>query len=206
MSRCALCCRQEPLRRSHIIPEFVYRQIYDSKHRFRVLSTLNKDMRSLEQKGIRERLLCADCENQFSGYERYARGVLLGGESLTVSHEGDYLQLEDLVYDTLKLFQMSILWRAAVAKHAMFARVKLGQHQETLRAMLEAGEAGWPEQYPCVVIGLKSQRPNIAANFIDQPTRLRLHGHIAYRFYSPGLYGFTMSRPIDCLAISARSF
>ena len=74
---CRLCCQEKELRHSHILPEFMYQNLYDnSPKRF---YTLNVDLensdnskRKIEQKGIREYLLCGDCEVQLSKYENYA--------------------------------------------------------------------------------------------------------------------------------------
>lgn len=182
---CALCGRDKELRGSHIIPEFVYRQLYDSKHRFHILSTGDKHTRTFEQKGVREELLCERCEQKFSVHERYARGVLLGGTEIVVRHRGEYLELSGLDYKKFKLFQLSILWRAGVAKHPMFSRVKLGPHEQKLRQMLNEDNPGRPDQYCCVVIGLRSEE-EIQMGFIDQPTRLRIDGHTVYRFIFAG--------------------
>lgn len=182
---CALCGQNKKLRDSHIIPEFVYKQMYDSKHRFHVLSMRDKLTRPFEQKGIREELLCNHCEQKFSKYERYARGVLLGGTEISVQHRGKYLELSELDYKKFKLFQLSILWRAGVAKHPLFSRVQLGTHEEKLKQMLNEDNPGRPDQYCCVVIGLISEK-DIQTGFIDQPTRLRINGHIVYRFIFAG--------------------
>jgi len=182
---CALCRQDSELQDSHIIPEFVYKQIYDNKHRFHVLSTSDRLTRPFEQKGIREELLCEHCEQKFSVYERYARGVLLGGTEIAVRDRGEYLELRELSYKRFKLFQLSILWRAGVAKYPLFSRVKLGPHEQTLRQMLNEDNPGRPDQYCCVVMGLRSKK-QIQAGFIDQPTRLRIHGHIVYRFIFAG--------------------
>ncbi len=52
---CALCL-ERPLRDSHVIPEFLYKSIYDEKHRFYALAV--GEYPGYEQKGIRESLLC----------------------------------------------------------------------------------------------------------------------------------------------------
>ncbi len=63
------------MRASHIIPEFIYSPIYDDKHRMVLLET-DERYASFQQKGIREHLLCQDCETKVSKWETYARGVL----------------------------------------------------------------------------------------------------------------------------------
>lgn len=54
---CAFCQQARPLRNSHIIPEFLYRTLYDEKHRFSAYGSDGKAEVVQEQKGTRERLL-----------------------------------------------------------------------------------------------------------------------------------------------------
>jgi hypothetical protein len=50
----------------------------------------------------------------------------------------------------VKLFQLSILWRASVAKGDFFSKVKLKpRHEEEIRKMLLNGEPGKEDRYPC---------------------------------------------------------
>jgi hypothetical protein len=64
---CALCLDTNvKLAQSHIVPEFLYKALYDSKHRFQVISTNPSVRNSLEQKGLREPLLCKACEATIS--------------------------------------------------------------------------------------------------------------------------------------------
>jgi len=174
------------LRNSHIIPEWVFTDLYDEKHRFNVMSTLPERPRPQEQKGLRERLLCNDCEQQFSRYERYARGVVKGGEGLTVTRHPGRIEIADIDYEKFKLFQMSVLWRSGIASHRMFSRVKLGPHAERLREMLLREDPGRRTDYPCLIFGVIAQGKSIP-DFIDQPTRVRLDGLNCYRFIFCGL-------------------
>ena len=60
--KCRLCLKEKPIQNSHIIPEFLYKPLYDNLHRFKSLSTLPEIKIEYKQKGIREKLLCRDCE------------------------------------------------------------------------------------------------------------------------------------------------
>jgi uncharacterized protein YlaI len=71
-AKCALCQRVAELKNSHIIPEFLFGTLYDEKNRFHTFGKEGQPEAGLEQKGYRERLLCAECEQRFSNYERVA--------------------------------------------------------------------------------------------------------------------------------------
>jgi len=85
----------------------------------------------------------------------------------------------------MKLFEMSILWRACVSSHPVFSRVQLGPHEARLRAMLLAEDPGEPEHYGCLQTpALLGGRPVV--DYIAQPTSGRLGSHRAYRLLFGG--------------------
>ena len=183
--KCRLCDMECELQNSHIIPEFVYKQLYDSKGRFHVLSTQERRPRPLEQKGIREKLLCQDCEQQLSKYEKYAREVIMGGAPFKAQPKGNLLYLSSIDYHKFKLFQLSILWRSSISSHPLFARVNLGPHESKIKQLIKNDNPGEQLQYPCIIYGLTSTG-NIHVNLIDQPRRFHTAGHITYRFIFSG--------------------
>lgn len=182
---CALCLRETELRRSHVIPEFLYETLYDEKHRLQVLSTIPEQGNWREQKGLREELLCDACEQKFSIWERYASLVLKGGIPLTVRQESNIVHISGLNYEKFKLFQLSILWRAGISSLQFFEKVRLGKHTEELRRLLLAGNPGSSERYGCFMFGLKHGAGTFTG-VIMQPGKVRLNGHTAYRFVFGG--------------------
>lgn len=182
---CALCLQDVELRRSHIIPEFLYETLYDEKHRLQVLSIIPDQGNWHEQKGLRERLLCDACEQKLSVWERYASLVFKGGVSLSVRQDGNIVHISGLDYRQFKLFQLSVLWRAGVSSLQFFENVQLGKHAEALRQFLLAGDPGSPERYGCFMFGLKHEA-GVFTGLIMQPGKVRLSGHIAYRFVFGG--------------------
>jgi len=160
-SRCALCRERRVLCDSHIIPEFLYEPLYDSKHRVFRLSTAGKPKRSFEQKGVREYLLCRDCECQLSRYEGYARDVLYEASDVVSGTPQGFEFLVD--YRQFKLFELSILWRVGVSRLPEFKDVNLGSHERRLRNMLRQESPGATEEYGCIKIWPLSYR-----NIMDQ--------------------------------------
>lgn len=114
---CALCQEENSLCDSHLIPEFFYDPLYDEKHRFNLLSAEPGQRLRFQKKGVKEPLLCVDCDTKkISRLERYARGVFFGGQEIAIQNARDRIIVTGLDYQTLKLFQLSILWRDGVAK------------------------------------------------------------------------------------------
>jgi hypothetical protein len=126
ISECKLCGKVTKLCRSHIIPEFLYRNIYDkSPKKFWVLvSSIAGKKRAQMQKGIREYLLCEKCENKISVYERYAERILYAQNRnspvklirSSSSNNMTFHEFEGFDYRTFRLFLLSLLWRILISK------------------------------------------------------------------------------------------
>src|SRR5262245_27899960 len=124
---CRLCRQLSVLQNSHVLPEWGYGPLYDNKHRMIALRAGGYRAASADymQKGIRERLFCKRCETRLSRYEKYARDLLIGRKGLVLPpSRGQVVNRAD--YKPFKLFQLSLLWRAHVSKHQLFAAVDLG--------------------------------------------------------------------------------
>ena len=101
---------ESELQRSHVIPEF-YRSLYDDKHRLQVLSTLEDRGNWLEQKGLRERLLCASREAEdFRLGGLRGSTALQGGVPLDDPSRRRHRIVSGLDYLKFRLFQLSVLW------------------------------------------------------------------------------------------------
>ena len=197
MASCALCQKERPLRNSHVFPEFLYNAVYDDLHRFEVFSSDTSKRKSFVQQGLRERLLCADCEQNLSRHERYA-SLFLSGKlpNIQSSRKGDLVEVTGVDYTHFKLFGLSILWRAGIASHAMFEKVKLGPHQECLRQMILHGKPGAPAEYGFFLTVLVHEK-EVLPDLMASPTPARLHGRICYRFVFGGLvWLFTVTRSL----------
>ena len=184
-ARCRLCTGNGTLRKSHVIPEWLYGPLYDGIHRYHVIKAAPLAKRRFEQKGLRERLLCQTCETKLSVYEGYARGVLFGGQEITVVQHKDGIELRDLDYRKIKLFQLSLLWRAGVARQEFFSQVELDRHEEPLRKMLLAKDPGRCTEYGCVIIPLVTEE-NPLTDLILQPVAVKTGDFDGYRFVFGG--------------------
>lgn len=113
---CRLCLRPRRLRRSHIIPEAVYKPLYDEKHRAIAFHPNDTTNYGFMQKGLREPLLCGDCEQFLNDmYEKPFYRMWIENDTLAVLTDQDAAVIEGLDYATFKLFHMSVLFRAGVS-------------------------------------------------------------------------------------------
>lgn len=192
--KCKLCRKVRTLKNSHIIPEFVYRPLYDEINRYHVVTTHENDRNKYLQKGIREKLLCDECETLLSKNERYVSLLFSGSISLNITGNSNLIRVEGLDYAKFKLFALSILWRAGVATHHTFEEVRLGSHEQVLQRMVLTGDPGPPEKYPFFLSPILLNK-QLLKGLIVQPTEARVAGHFAYRFVFAGLaWVFIVSR------------
>ena len=185
---CALCLADAPLRLSHIVPEFLHRDMYDEKHRFFGLSSTPEKAIRQFQKGLREELLCGKCEQTLAGYERYGSRVLYH-DSLDGTLIGNVVGLRSLDYRSLKLFFLSLLWRFGVTSLEIFQSTKLGPHQEELRRMIHEGDPGEALKYPCLLSAVMFNRKHVS-DLIVPPSVGRVEGQRVWQII---VGGFLMS-------------
>jgi hypothetical protein len=142
------------------------------------------------QVGLKEYLMCAKCEGKLSVWEVYAREFLYGNappplkkQALGVSYFAgappkmdeliDIRMLRGVDHAKLKLFQLSLIWRAGVAQGDFFKEINLGdKHGEIIRDLLDREDPGLVTQYPCAMNDLQ-YNGNGQEDFIEQPETVR---------------------------------
>jgi hypothetical protein len=185
---CKLCQQSKELRRSHIIPEFMYFNMYDEKHRSLMVESDVEAGERFKQKGEREFLLCEACEGHIGTFETYSAPPVKSLLDLTAHAESACYIVSDLDYQSFKLFQMSLLWRASVASIAMFRNVSLGQHEERLRAMIHASDPGTPDEYGCMMLVMENTK--YLHRIIWSPETDQIDGHPIYRFQTGRVFWY----------------
>jgi len=168
--KCQLCNEEKPLlKKSHIIPNFMYKDLYGTEHKL-VLVGLEK----LERKGItysgffEKNILCANCDNELlSSLECYASSTIFNSGN---SKKRQQIKIEDIFgrdglpsvryhdldYSKIKLFLLSILWRAHISTNQFFETVQLGQYAEKIRTMLINKDAGEEDFLETCIVKIKN--------------------------------------------------
>lgn len=180
---CKLCQNPSPLQNSHIIPEFVFTSLYDDKHRMNVLSTRKQKPRPYEQKGLREKLLCANCETKLSQLELYAKTAFDG--KCAERRLPRVIIVKDVDYKKFKLFLLSVIWRASISSLDFFSEVNLGYHEEILRKIILSEDPGSSDKYGIVPFALVDGH-KIETGIITQPSRKKMYGQVGYKFIFGG--------------------
>jgi hypothetical protein len=206
IGKCNLCQKDKELcKQSHIIPNFMYQDLFDEKHR---MHAIKSEVGSIKQTGIRQtgefdkHILCHSCDNENLGkLDRYASLTLYKGypkiHELRVGPDGiKYTYCAEINYVQFKLFLLSVVWRASISNMPLFGEVQLGPHQELIRQKLFNNDPGEALEYPCLImtyLHLKGYPGDIVA----QPSQSRLNGGYVYKFLIGGMiYIFYISKHI----------
>ncbi len=197
IGKCKLCQEETNLQKSHIMPEFVFRPMYDDIGRA-IAFNPSADEKGYIQNGPKEYMLCRNCEEIININETYAsklfKSKFRSVQSLKIANK---YRVSGINYKKLKLFSMSILWRASVSSHRMFKFVNCGEkHNEILRSRLIMSDPMDESDYKFII------QPFITGDgdeekVVFQPISYRLQGAKCYRFVFLGMFWY-------CLVISHR--
>ena len=187
---CKLCGKDKKLVRAHIIPKSLWKPLFDEQpppiHSTAPTVDKKKSPVGVYDTGI----LCAQCENIFSPWEDYAQKLLL-----TKPLEKNYLMengqriayVETAIdYTKLKLFFISLLWKAAVSNHYFFSRVNVGSFEPQLRRMILKGDPGDPDTFAIMMTKCEDRLGPIVLN----PLPERWDEINYYRFFLAGYMAY----------------
>lgn len=205
---CRLCGANAPLlKRSHVIPDFMYSDVYDEKHRlilFAPAAAVKGDTRVQRPSSAPydSGILCAQCDNKtLGGYEDYAAKLLFGKNlppSLAptvqnfVNPADGYgeSKVTNMDYNKFKLFALGMLWKSHISKQPFFSDISLGPHADSLRGHLLSGIAPGQDAYPVFMLGWLRET-SFSKEFVVKPLHFRWQGkHHGYLYMFRGLIIF----------------
>jgi len=163
---CKLCKLDKKLAKAHIIPRsFCLRAKGDSNQ---LLEARQHDVKDVEdwQNGIwDDQILCETCDGGFSSWDGYAFELLGNppGNDKLPQNDSEMLAfiIKDIDYGLLKLFILSVLWRASVSSLPFFSKIQLGKYESIIADMIRSQNPGSYDQFPIGLGRLVGQRyPN----------------------------------------------
>lgn len=214
MKICKLCKQQKVLiKKSHIIPDFMYKGMFDENHKLVVQpfrqGTIEKwQIRNPSDGEYEGGLLCDECDNRLLGhyYEDYASRIYSGEFKANENpiftncinqHGIGFIKCEQLNYHKYKLFLLSILWRASISTRAFFEEVRLEHsHEEEIRRMIFEKDAGEVSKYPIFICSY-AENPTFPKDLIAQPRLINATEDLhVYSFLIKGyFYTFYVNKP-----------
>jgi hypothetical protein len=153
---CAWCKENAKFVKAHSIPEAFFRVMREEEDSPILVSNVAKHWPAKAPIGVYDReMLCENCEPRFSKVDDYGTEVLIRRlDESFVAHTGGpevaYVG-RDIDQERLKLFFLSVLWRAANSKQPFYGRVTLGPHRDRVREVLDRGTSPNPDEYSVVM-------------------------------------------------------
>jgi len=173
---CRLCLEHKTLCKSHVIPEFEYRPLYDEKHRMTVFHEINGT--SYIQKGYYEFLLCLDCEKNInqsyeSFYAKFASNQL---PDRLKSNTKVFIK-KGVDYKRIKLYILSVFWRILIAQNEPFGHIRSDFHAEGIRKIIFENQLIDENDYPLYGFLLIDKNDgNIFSQVITTPRMVGIKG------------------------------
>lgn len=202
--KCKLCLLEKPLIKAHIIPEFMYADLYNEQHRFYEFSIDEirdgKTLKPFIQIGeFDKEILCAECDNERLGsLEKYAQKLLFG-QNLTPVETPDcsnyelggyeFSECTNIDYARIKLFLLSILWRSHLTKRSKFSSIDLGPHADKIRDMIWNSSPGNYLEYPITITSFVRADYHYK-DLILEPRRMRGKSGLNSYIFSIGSFQF----------------
>ena len=119
-----------------------------------------------------------------SGWDDYASELLINGVSSfePIEHNGELIgfQIPEYDYKKLKLFFLSVLWRASVSTQPFFEKVSLGPHEAFIRDALLRGD---PQDTDWFSVSLAKWSDHPVGAGMMNPYRTRFSGLNYYVMY-----------------------
>ena len=137
--------------RSHILPEFLYKPIYDPDHRFGVVSSDVGLATYRIRKGVREYLLCEECERLLSKHETVVANEIRCIMDTICQNPGIERYDAKVSYLDWRLCILSIMLRVSLSRRDRFVGIEMGlEHETNLKNMLIEGNPGDPLRYAMI--------------------------------------------------------
>jgi hypothetical protein len=220
--KCKFCDNEvSELVDAHIIPRAFFEEIKKNENADFLLLMTNTPGYYTQKSWIGlydNKLVCASCEEIFKPYDDYAIKLLLKTQDFEVIKDktgrvGVWKKV-DYDYHKLKLFFLTLLWRAGASDRKEFKRIQLGPHIDKIKEYIRDSNPGTEQEYS-VILARFEDNDKIGRGFLLDPhlePRKTFDGLNFYRFYlGAGYIAYIKvdKRPLDGiflpLILSARN-
>ena len=150
---------------AHIIPRSFFEINPDERLPTKIITNIEGQYPKRAPIGIYDKtIVTTKGEALFSPWDDYATELLIHGrpnfKKILVDGRVAGFTLPEYDYAKLKLFGLSVLWRAAVSSHYFYRRVRIGPHEKNIKQMLLNGDPGSPDLYSVIFAAWSDRTKN----------------------------------------------
>ena len=177
--------------KAHIIPEGFFRLLRHENIAPEMHSNTPGSFPRRMQVGTYDStILCSQCDGKMAPWDDYGQQVLIRrfSEAVKISLQGKTVawRIEKFDYRRLKLFFMSVLWRASVSKQSFYKRISLGPFEDRLRTMILDEDPGDSLEFAIVLARFE----DVEITAMLDPHPEKFDGISFCRFYLSGFVAY----------------
>jgi hypothetical protein len=181
---CKFCNKDSNLIKAHIIPAGFFKRLRHENLAPRLLTNTDGQHPKKAPLGVYDStIVCRTCEDQFGPWDDYVQKLLqdepLSGKKLFSGSQLSGYEGLQFNYTAIKLFFISLLWRASVSSHTFYQRISLGPFEKLTKEMIEKRNPGDPEEFSVILSKFNHQ---LGAAILD-PHPEKWSGINYVRFY-----------------------
>jgi len=184
MKKCKFCSNDKKLIKAHIIPEGFFRRQRQGKESLELVTNKADEYDKKAPIGVYDKtIVCNDCENIWREWDDYAQKLLaeepLNGQARYRDGQKIAYMVKDFDYKKLKLFFISMIWRASVSSHQFFSRISRSPFEKIAKDFVTNNSPGDSEDFSVTLS--KFDHPLGKQSAMD-PYQLQYSGVNYYRF------------------------
>ena len=185
---CKFCGKDRKLIKAHTIPEGFFRRFRSSSNSLRLITNRVGEHDKKAPVGVYdEAIVCGECEALWRTWDQYAQILLADKppDSEDRYHDGRVLAhvVKKFDYDKLKLFFISMLWRASASTQPFFSKIVLGPFEQSAKQLISSADPGGQEDFAVILAKFDT---SLAKTMVLDPDRFELWGVKCFRFYIAG--------------------
>lgn len=187
--KCLLCLQDKKLIKAHILPEWCFRFLYPDPKNIDsqlVLVSQQKDYAVRRPTGVYDdSILCQECDNKQGKLDDYAKQVFIDRQVLSPPQPSEAYLIENIKGLEVKLFFVSVLWRASISTRDEFLKIDIGDdYKDLFREALFKNSP--PREIDIIVGKFDSEKiPILADRHMRVPYRCLLKGLNFWIIYLP---------------------
>ena len=181
---------ERPLIKAHIIPKSFFIQLRKGRNPAKIISQNGYPKKSQIGEYDKE-ILCNGCEKKFQSWDDYGQKLLLQeSDQLTPIKNRDEVvayEINKFDYSRLKLFFLSLLWRASVSSRDYYALVDLGTTEAVVRNYLDKNTPGSADEFSVILARFNNR---IGKLTMLNPHSTKFNGMDFFVFYLTGYIAY----------------
>lgn len=187
---CKFCGKDRKLVKAHIIPKSFFKAINKTSVPSKLITNNPNIPPKKSPIGIYDpKLVCTNCEDKFKkpddyAYNFFTKKVICSSNKIFDNNELLGFFVTDINYELLKLFFISLLWRASTTTNKYYGNVKASVFHDDLKYHINSNSPGTRHDFS-VIIWKYDSDPELIA--MVNPWEERFFGVRCYNFI---LYGF----------------